>query len=104
MIHQMNVKAVCLNGELEVEIYMDQLERFVQEGKKKLVWKFKKIVYNLKQSPRAWYHQINSFFINGSFSRSQINHSLYAQQSSGFLLVVILYVADLVSWQVTLPS
>lgn len=90
--------------ELEVEIYMDQLERFVRKGKKHLVWKFKKIVYNLKQSPRAWYHRIDSFFINRSFSRSQIKHSLYTQQSGEFLSGVILYVDDLIIWQVTLPS
>ena len=33
-IHQMDVKTTFLNGILEVEIYMDQPEDFVQEGKK----------------------------------------------------------------------
>ena len=32
-IHQMNVKITLLNGELEEEIYMEQLESFVVHSK-----------------------------------------------------------------------
>jgi hypothetical protein len=36
-IHQMDVKIAYLNETLEVEIYMDQPEDFVQEGKEDLI-------------------------------------------------------------------
>jgi hypothetical protein len=49
-IHQMDIKTVFLNGILKVEIYMDQLEGFVQENKEDLVCKLKKTLYELKQS------------------------------------------------------
>ena len=48
-IHKIDVKMVFLNGILEVEIYMDRPEGFIQEEKENLVWKLKKVWYNLKQ-------------------------------------------------------
>ena len=58
--------------------------------------KLKKNLYGLKQSPRAWCHRINSFFINEGFCRSQVDHSLYVKQTGEYLLVAILYVDDLI--------
>ncbi len=95
-IHQMDVKTAFLNGVLEVEIYMDQPEGFVQKGKEHLVCKLKKALYGLKQSPRAWYHRIDSFFIKEGFCRSQADHSLYIKQTGEYLLATILYVDDLI--------
>jgi len=95
-IHQMDVKTAFLNGMLEVVIYMDQPEGFVQKGKEHLVCKLIKALYGLKQSPRAWYHRIDSFFINEGFYRSQADHSLYIKQTGEYILVAILYVDDLI--------
>ena len=41
------------NGVLEVEIYIDQLKSYVQEGNEHIVCKVKKILYGLKQLPMA---------------------------------------------------
>jgi len=54
-IHQMDVKTAFLNGELDVVIYMEQPEGFVQKGREHLVCKLRKTLYGLKQSGRAWY-------------------------------------------------
>lgn len=86
-----------LNGMLEVKIYMDQPEGLVQKGKDYHVCKLKKTLYRLKQSPRAWYHWINSFFfVKEGFCRSQTNHSLDIKETGKYLLVAILYVDDLI--------
>jgi hypothetical protein len=95
-IHQMDVKTAFLNGELEEDIYMDQSQGFVQDGKEHLVCKLKKSLYGLKQSPRAWYQCIDMFFTHEGFSRSQANHSLYVKQTGEYLLIVIIYVDDLI--------
>jgi hypothetical protein len=95
-IHQMDVKTAFLNGELEEDIYMDQPQGFVQDGKEHLVCKLKKSLYMLKQSPRAWYQRIDMFFTHEGFSRSQGHHFLYVKQTGDYLLIVIIYVDDLI--------
>ena len=47
-LHQMDVKTSFLNGNLEVEVYMDQPEGFLIEGKCHMVCKLKKSIYGLK--------------------------------------------------------
>ena len=95
-MHQMEVKTAFLNGELEEDIYMNQPQGFVEEGKQHLVCKLKKSLYGLKQSPRAWYQRIDTFFVNEGFQRSEADHSMYVIQSKEFLMIVILYVDDLI--------
>ena len=51
-LHQMDVKTIFLNQNLEEEIYMDQLESFSIKGKEHMVCKLKKSIYGLKQSSR----------------------------------------------------
>ena len=47
-IHQMDVKAVFLNGDLEEEIYMNQPEGFVESGQESKACKLIKSLYGLK--------------------------------------------------------
>ena len=49
-LHQIDVKTVFLNGDLEEEVYMDQPEGFVTTGNEKLVCKLNKSIYGLKQA------------------------------------------------------
>jgi hypothetical protein len=51
-LEQMEVKIAFLHGDLEEQIYMEQLEGFSQHGQEHLVCKLKKSLYGLKQSPR----------------------------------------------------
>ena len=54
-LHQMDVKTTFLNGIIEEEVYIEQLEGFVVHGKESHVCKMKKELYGLNQAPRAWY-------------------------------------------------
>ncbi|GJW71476.1 retrovirus-related pol polyprotein from transposon TNT 1-94 [Tanacetum coccineum] len=63
-IYQMDVKMAFLNGELKAEVYVSQLEGFVDQDNPSHVYKLKKALYGLKQSPRAWYDMLSSFLIS----------------------------------------
>ena len=47
-VEQMDVKTTFLHGDLEEEIYMKQPKGFMVKGKKELVCKLKKCLYELK--------------------------------------------------------
>ena len=53
-IWQMNVKTVFLNGNLDEEMYMMQLEGFIAKNRKHMVCKLKRSIYGLKQASRSW--------------------------------------------------
>ena len=47
-LHQLDVKSTFLNGELKEEVYLTQLEGFVEKGEEHLVCKLKKELCGLK--------------------------------------------------------
>ena len=48
----MDVKTTFLNGELNEEIYIEQLEEFIVPGQEKKVCRLVKSLYGLKQAPK----------------------------------------------------
>jgi hypothetical protein len=87
-LHQIDVKAVFLNGEVEQEVYIDQPEGFVIHGKEFHVYKLKKALYGLKQVPRAWYGRIDIFLQSLGFSKSIVDPNHHP-------VILVLYMDDL---------
>ena len=48
----MDVKTTFLNGELNEEIYIEQLEEFIVPGQEKKVCRLVKSIYGLEQAPK----------------------------------------------------
>jgi hypothetical protein len=51
-LHQMDVKTVFLNGDLQESVYMAQPEGFAIEGKEHMGCRLKESIYGLKQESR----------------------------------------------------
>ena len=67
-IHQMDVKTAFLNGDLEEEIYILQLEGCITLGQEHKVCKLNNSLYGLKQAPKQWHEKFeNALLKNGVF-------------------------------------
>ena len=54
-LHQFNIKNAFLHGNLQEEVYMEQPLRFVAQGEIGKVCRLWKSLYDLRQSPLAWF-------------------------------------------------
>jgi hypothetical protein len=94
-LHQMDVKTISLNGEIDEEVYIEQLEGFMIHDEKTHVCRLKKALYGLKQAPLAWYEKMDGFLMILGFSKSVVDPNLYYQIVGKDFLIFILYVDDL---------
>ncbi|KAE8695627.1 Potassium transporter 10 [Hibiscus syriacus] len=94
-LEQLDVKTTFLHGDLEEEIYMRQLECFIEVGKKNLVCRLKKSLYGLKQAPRQWYKKFDSFMSSSGFTRYQEDHCCYIKRFDNSFIILLLYVDDM---------
>ncbi|KAL0300418.1 UNVERIFIED_CONTAM: Retrovirus-related Pol polyprotein from transposon TNT 1-94 [Sesamum calycinum] len=64
-LHQMDVKTAFLNGDLQEEVYMDQLFGFSQEGSEHLVCRLRKSIYGrvFHQCDLGLLHDTKAFLI-----------------------------------------
>nr|GEY72815.1 retrovirus-related Pol polyprotein from transposon TNT 1-94 [Tanacetum cinerariifolium] len=70
-IYQMDVKTAFLNGLLKEEVYVAQLDGFVNPDHPEKVYRLRKALYELKQAPRAWYYELSQFLLSKGFTKGQ---------------------------------
>ena len=63
----MDVKTAFLHGDLHKDIYMQQPDGFVGEGKEKMDCKLIRSLCGLKQAPKEWYHKFDAFMQSQGF-------------------------------------
>nr|GEW33704.1 retrovirus-related Pol polyprotein from transposon TNT 1-94 [Tanacetum cinerariifolium] len=85
-----------LNGSLREEVYVSQLDGFVDPDNLNHVYKLKKALYGLKQAPRVWYDMLSSFLISQDFSKGSLDPTLFIRRNGNDLLLVQIYVDDII--------
>nr|GFC24135.1 retrovirus-related Pol polyprotein from transposon TNT 1-94 [Tanacetum cinerariifolium] len=63
-VYQMDVKTTFLYGPLREEVYVNQLDGFVDPYHPDKVYRLKKALYGLKQAPRVWYDELSNFLVS----------------------------------------
>ena len=63
----MDVKSAFLNGFIKKEVYVEQSPGFEDHKYPDHVFKLSKVLYRLKQAPRAWYERLSSFLLENHF-------------------------------------
>jgi hypothetical protein len=93
-VHQMDIKTAFLQGELTEEVYVKPPVGYKND--KGLVWKLKKSLYGLKQSPRMWNLKLHSVLLKNGYTRSKLDYCLYWKICARKLVLVAVYVDDLI--------
>ena len=76
-LYQLDIKNVFLHGDLAKEVYMEQPPGFVARGEFGLVCRLRRSLYDLKQSPRAWFGCFSSVVQEFGMLRSTTDHSVF---------------------------
>jgi len=76
-LHQLDIKNVFLNGILDEKVYMKQSPSFVAQGEYAKVYRLKKSLYDLKQSPRTWFGCFASVIQEFGLCRAEKDHSVF---------------------------
>nr|GEW67851.1 hypothetical protein [Tanacetum cinerariifolium] len=96
VIYQIDVKTTFYDGNLWEEVYVSQLDGFVDPDNPNHVYKLKKALHGLKQAPHAWYDMLSSFLISQDFSKGSVDPTLFIRRNDNILLLVKIYVDDII--------
>nr|GEZ51795.1 hypothetical protein [Tanacetum cinerariifolium] len=87
VVYQMHVKTAFLNGNLREEVYVTQLDGFVDQDNPNYVYKLKRALYGLKQAPRVWYDMLSSFLLSQDFSKGSVDPTIFIRRNGNDLLL-----------------
>ena len=95
-LHYLDIRNVFLHGDLQEEVYMEQLSEFVAQGEIRKVCRLRKSLCGLKQSPRTWFEKFNQAVETFGMQKSKFDHSVFYKNSSSDIILVVVYVDDIV--------
>ena len=93
-IFQLDVDTAFLLAPLDEEIYLQQAEGF--ERGHGLVYKLKKSLYGLKQSPYNWNVEVHSWFVTQGFVANEVDRCLYVRRNGSKVIIMTLFVDDII--------
>jgi hypothetical protein len=85
-----------LNGTIKEEVYVEQPPGFEIEEYPNHVYKLHKVLYGLKQTPRAWYECLRDFNIENGLQIGKEDSTLFTRKMGKDLFVCQIYVDDII--------
>jgi hypothetical protein len=95
-LHQMDVKNAFLHGDLKEEVYMEIPPGFANKQTIGKVWRLKKSLYGLKQSPRAWFDRFRRVVCDMSYYQCNEDHTVFYKHQGSCITILAVYVDDIV--------
>nr|GEX98128.1 retrovirus-related Pol polyprotein from transposon TNT 1-94 [Tanacetum cinerariifolium] len=89
-VFQMDVKTAFLHGSLKEDVYVCQLEGFINADHPSHVYKLKKALYGLKQA------KLSTFLLQNHFFKGTTDPTLFIRRFHDDILVVQVYVDDII--------
>ena len=90
------MKTTFLHRNLEEEIFVEQPKGFKKSSTENLVYRLKKSLYGLKQSPRQWYKRFDSYMIQIHYTHCKYDCCVYVKMlNDGSYIFLLLYVEDM---------
>jgi hypothetical protein len=92
----MDVSAAFLHADIDEDIYIQAPQGYTEVSRdgSKCVWKLKKAVYGLKQSPSLWNRHISAIFKKLGVEQSLFDLCFFVGKIRGFILAVVFHVDD----------
>jgi hypothetical protein len=81
---------------LEEEVYLRQPPGFESEKCPHRVYKLRKVLYGLKQVPRAWFGMLRGFLFDRGFEMVMVDQTLFLIRQGRDILIVQVYLDDIV--------
>jgi hypothetical protein len=95
-LEQIDFVTAFLNGDLEEEIYMEQIPGHEDPVHPTWVCKLKKALYGLKQAPRQWFAKLKDALTSMGFTQHAADSCLFMRSSGTHVFLVVVYVDDLI--------
>ena len=90
-LKQINVKIVFFYDTIEKKIYVKIFHEYKNLKKFKIIYRFKKILYDLKQFFRVWSKIFNDFFRQYKFKFLNVDQNVFCNDT----IIIVIYVNDL---------
>ena len=95
-IKQFDITNAFLLGILEEEVYVNQPPGFVVAGKENWVYRLKRSLYGLKQSPRVFNKRLTSEILKIGFIQSERDPCIFTRINNDEHTILLVFVDDLV--------
>ncbi|GJZ25504.1 retrovirus-related pol polyprotein from transposon TNT 1-94 [Tanacetum coccineum] len=95
-LFQIDVKSAFHNGFIIEEVYVAQPPGFIDFAKPNHVYRLKKVLYRLKQAPKAWYDRLKAFLIKHDYTMGMVDNTHLTKKKDPDLIIVQIHVDDII--------
>ena len=96
ILNTYHIKTTFLHRDHAEEVYMEQPPGFVAQGEIGRVFRLRKLLYGLKQSPYAWFGKFSAVIEKFGMQKSKSDHSVVYRNSQAGIILLVVYVDDII--------